>query len=293
MILSTQTEIAGIRFGEEKAIQWICEAGFDALDYSMFLMNRKNCDCILNTSEYKKYVLELKKIAESYGKFFNQSHAPFPSYMVGEDEYNRDIFPKLQRAIEISGILGIKNIVVHPTDFQVKSKENLQKNLEFYNKLAPTAREYGVKIACENMFGHDRRRDVIVPNICSVGEEFREMMELLDPDVFTACVDLGHAGLVGSTAPDMIRELGHDYVGCLHVHDNDYLRDRHMPPFMFSLDWDEITKALADIDYKGDFTFEADILFSKIPESVMPSAYKFLHDIGRSLISMIEENLKK
>lgn len=289
MILSTQTDIAGARFGEKQAIKWICEAGFDAIDYSMFAM-KDNETCILNTSEYKNYVLELKKLAESYGKSFNQAHAPFPSYKIDDEQYNKDIFPKIQRSIEIAGILGIKNIVIHPTDFRVKSKENLQKNLDYYNRFAPTAKEYGVKIACENMFGHDRRRDVIMANICSTGDEFKAMMDMLDPDVFTACVDIGHAGLVGTTASELIRELGHDYVGCLHVHDNDYLRDRHMPPFMFSLDWEEITKALADIDYKGDFTFESDILFAKLPEAVMTSAYKFLHDIGRSLIEMIEKN---
>lgn len=289
MILSTQTEISSDRFGEEKTVRWICEAGFDALDYSMFAMNDDDVDCILNTPEYKKHVLELKNIAESYGKFFNQGHAPFPSFIVGDDEYNRDIFPKIQRSIEIAGILGIKNIVIHPTDFSLKSKDNLQRNLEYYNKFAPTAKEYGVKIACENMFGRDRRRNVIMPNICSIGEEFRAMMDMLDPDVFTACVDIGHAGLVGTTAPELIRELGHDYVGCLHVHDNDYLHDRHMPPFFFDLDWEEIMKSLADIDYAGDLTFEADRLFSKLPESVMPSAFKFLHDIGRSLIDMFDK----
>lgn len=289
MVLSTQTDIAGKRFGEEKAICWICEAGFDAVDYSMFHMQDDNC--VLNTAEYEKHVLELKKIADGYGRFFNQAHAPFPSYKVNDEEYNKKIFPKILRSIEIAGILGVKNIVVHPTDFRKNSEDNLKLNAEYYNRMAPVCREYGVKIAVENMFGWDRRRECHVTNICSEGKEFAEMVDMLDPELFTSCVDIGHGGLIGTTAADMIRELGHDRLGCLHVHDNDYKKDRHLPPYFCDLDWEEITQALADIDYMGDFTFEADNLFLNFPEEVMPAAYGLLHSIGRCLISKINAKL--
>ena len=269
----------------------ICEAGFDALDYSMFRMQED--DYILNQPSYLEHVLEVKKIAESYGKYFNQAHAPFPSFKVGEDTYNTVILEKIKRSIEIAGTLGAKNIVIHPTYYGKDSRRNLELNAEFYNNLIPLCKEYNIKIACENMFGRDRRRHCIIPNICSVGEEFRAMMDMLDPKYFTACVDIGHAGLVGTTAPEMLRTLGHDYVGCLHVHDNDYLEDRHCPPYFFDLDWEEITQALADIDYKGDFTFESDDFLVNFPDEVFPAAYKLLHDIGRSLIKKIENKKEK
>lgn len=287
MKLSTQTEVVSNRFGEENCIRWICEAGFDAIDYSMFCMYGE--DCILNTSKYESHVLKIKSIAQSYGKVFNQAHAPFPSFKVGEDEFNKNAFSKISRAIEIAGILEIPNIVIHPTDFGLESKENLERNAELYNSFVPLCKQYNVKIAVENMFGHDRLRGWIAPNICSVGEEFCRMMEMLDPEYFTACVDIGHAGLVGTDAPTLIRELGHDYVHCLHVHDNDYRSDRHYPPYFFKIDWDEVTSALADIDYVGDLTFEADRFFDSFPKELIPSAYGFLHDIGRNLISQIEE----
>lgn len=269
----------------------ICEAGFDALDYSMFCMQAD--DNILNQPAYLEHVIEVKKIVESYGKYFNQAHAPFPSFKVGEDKYNTVILEKIKRSIEIAGTLGAKNIVIHPTYYGKDSKRNLELNAEFYNNLIPLCKEYNIKIACENMFGRDRRRHCIIPNICSVGEEFKAMMDMLDPRYFTACVDIGHAGLVGTTAPEMLRTLGHDNVGCLHVHDNDYLEDRHCPPYFFDLDWEEITQALAEIDYKGDLTFESDDFLVNFPEEVFPAAYKLLHDIGRSLIKKIESKKEK
>lgn len=290
MILSTQTDVAGKRFGDEKAIRWICEAGFDAIDYSMFSM--QDDENILNSNDFEKYILELKKIAESYGKIFNQAHAPFPSFKVKDEEYNKKIFPKIVRSIEIAGILGVKNIVVHPTDFGKKSDENLQMNFEYYNRLVPTCKEYGIKVAVENMFGRDKLRGYIKPNICSVGDEFNKMMDMLDPEYFTACVDIGHAGLVGITAPELIRDLGHDKLGCLHVHDNNYKEDKHLPPYFCNLDWEEITQALADINYKGDFTFESDNFFLNYPEELMPDAFRFLHSIGRTLIAKIESKIR-
>lgn len=292
MILSTQTDVAGARFGEEKTIRWICESGFDAIDYSMFRM-RDDEDYILNTDGYEKYVLKLKKLAESYGKIFNQAHAPFPSFKLNDEAYNKKVFPKIKRAVEIAGILGAENIVVHPTDFGKPSEENLELNAEFYNKLQPVCKEFGVKVAVENMFGRDQRRKYIVPNICSEGDEFCRMVDMLDPECFTACIDIGHAGLVGTTAPDLIRALGHNRLGCLHVHDNNYREDKHLPPYFCDLDWEEITQALADIQYKGDFTFESDNLFRHFPEELMPAAYTFLCAIGRDLIRRIESKLNK
>lgn len=291
MILSTQTDIGSKRFGDEKNVRMICEAGFDALDYSMFCMQDDNN--ILNQPNYREHILKIKDVVKGCGKFFNQAHAPFPSFRVGEDTYNTVILGKIKRSIEIAGILDVPNIVIHPTYYGKDSKRNLELNAKFYNALIPLCKEYNIKIAVENMFGRDRRRGCIVPNICSVGEEFRAMMEMLDSEYFTACVDIGHAGLVGTTAPEMLRTLGHDYVGCLHVHDNDYLEDRHCPPYFYDLDWEEITQALADIDYKGDLTFEADEFMINYPDEIFPAAYKLLHEIGRNLINKIEEKKVK
>jgi sugar phosphate isomerase/epimerase len=51
----------------------------------------------------------------------------------------------------------------------------------------------------------------------------------------------------------------------LHVHDNDYIDDRHTLPGLGRMDWEEIMKALAEIDYDGDFTYEADNFLVNIP----------------------------
>ena len=47
-------------------------------------------------------------------------------------------------------------------------------------------------------------------------------------------------------------------------------------------------KALAEIDYKGDLTFEADAFYRGKPVELYPAATKFMCEVGRYLITQIE-----
>lgn len=283
MKLVTQTDVTAERFGDEKAVRMICESGFDGIDYSMFVMNDSDVDSVLNTDGYLAHVKNLRAIAESYGKTFEQSHAPFPSYKAGNDEYNKAIAPMLRRAIEITGVLGAKVCVIHPVALGESQREF---NLDLYNGLLETAKEYGVKIALENMWG--RKDGKIVPNICSVPDDFNSYVDALDPEYFTACLDLGHCGLVGEDTADMIRSMGGKRITALHIHDNNGIADEHTIPYLRSMDFDSILKALADINYSGNFTYEADYFLKRFPSELFPTLLKFMHDIGRYMISEIE-----
>lgn len=284
MKLVTQTEVLSDRFGDEKAVRIICESGFDGIDFSMFDLDEE--PCILNKSGYKNHLKNLINIADSYGVTFEQAHAPFPSAKEDNKEYNDFMFEKLKKAIEVAGILDTKIIVVHPVQFSTDQKE---RNLELYRSLEPFAEEYGVKIALENMWGVkmvDGNRK-IVPNVCSVAAEFNDYFDSLNSSNFTTCLDLGHCGLVGDDAASMIKDMN-SRLGCLHIHDNDFIHDSHTLPYTRDMDWDSILKALAEVDYKGNFTYEADYFMKKFPDDLLPSCEKFMHDVGRSMMAKIE-----
>jgi L-ribulose-5-phosphate 3-epimerase len=283
MILSTQTEGVSKKYGDEKAVRLISGAGFDAVDYSMFFM--QSDECVLNTPGYENYALNLRQIAEDCGVFFNQAHAPFPSYREGDDTYNEKITPKIIRAMEVASILGVKIIVVHPTDFK---EDKFLRNIEFYNNLLPYCKQYNIRVALENMWGRDAKRGYIISNVCSEPEEFARYLDALDDTYFTGCLDLGHCGLVGVECADAIKTLGHKRLRALHVHDNDFKSDTHTLPFFSKMDWEPIAAALKAINYAGDFTFEADEFLAGVPEDLLPSAYKLMHDVGRYLISRCE-----
>ena len=82
-------------------------------------------------------------------------------------------------------------------------------------------------------------------------------------------------------------------ITCLHVHDNNNKEDSHTLPYMMNLDWQSILKALADIDYGGNFTFEADNFIKSVPLDIFPDACRFMVATGRNMIKQIEDFKKE
>ncbi len=286
MILSTQTHALASAFGDEKAIRILAENGYDAADYSMFGM--ENRDHFLNNPASDEHIKNLKHIADESGIFFNQSHAPFPSHISGRDDYNKNISEALRRSIEITAALGAKIVIIHPVTF---TDADIQRefNLNLYEKLRPTLRACGIKAALENMFGRDNVAKKFTHAACSDPVQFNEYLDILGYDDFTACLDLGHCGLVGFTASDMIRVIGHERLGSLHVHDNNFENDLHSLPFLHNMNWIDICAALREINYSGEFTLEADSFIFKFPDPLKQAASRFMCDVGRRLTQMIKE----
>lgn len=282
MKVSTCTEVACARFGAEKGIELLAQSGYDCLDYSMFSLFSDPAHPV-NGAQYESYLLRLKRLGADCGVSFNQAHAPFPSEPDGV-KYNTVV-----RAIEAAALLGAGQIIVHPITVVGDSEETLRVNLAFYGSLQRYAKEFGIKIALENMFWGDTKGGLVRlrPGACGTGEWFRRMYDALDGTHFTCCVDIGHAGLVGETADQMLTALGHDRVGALHVHDNDYLSDQHLMPFFGKLDWKKITAALREIRYAGDLTLEADATLLTLPDECLPAACRLMCQSARALASMI------
>ena len=290
MILSTSNGGLHQRFGFEGATELLKNAGFDAID--MDLCGLEKDDSVFWDNTYKYRVLEIREHAESLGMSFNQSHAPFHyRWATNPNEYEERFMPGMIRALEISGMLGCKQAIVHPIHHQEyigHEEEQFELNMKFYRDLLPYAKEYGVKIALENMWQNEVKRKHPGVDVCSLATEFVRYMDTLNDDYFTACLDLGHSGMVGEEAQDAIRILGHDRLGALHVHDNNYREDQHTLPYLGKMNFEAICKALAEVDYKGEFTYEAARFYGGIPNELLPSALKFMVEVGRHLIGRIE-----
>lgn len=281
MLISKETEHLGRRLGVEKAVRMICEAGFEAIDLSLFDLVNDSFE--FAGSDYLKKAKEIRNIVESYGIRFNQAHAPFPSYIVGNKEYNEKIYPLLLRSIEIAGAIGADQVIVHPVYVENSKK---QFNMDLYRSFEPYCRDFGVKVALENMF-HWESGVGIIPNVCSIAEEFRDYMDSLDSRYFTACLDIGHCGLVGESPAHMIETLGHDHLTALHIHDNDGIHDMHTMPFTQKIDFKSVAESLRKIDYSGDLTLEADMFLSHFPDSMLPAALKLMRDADTEIREMI------
>lgn len=294
MLLTTQTQYLNNFFGIKDAIEMIARAGFDSLDYSMFHM--LNNECVLNTDDYPSYVDKVKKIAADNSLTFTQAHAPFNlPYDTGEKEHIEIVTKKMIRSLEIASLLEIPIIVVHPLQYKAYYKHGNPKyfkkiNREFYGSLMPYCEKLGVKIACENMWQYHIRKKKIVDSVCADPLEFNEYIDSVGSENLVACLDLGHCELTGRKAQDCIRAMG-QRIQALHVHDNHGSDDGHMMPGYGRLEWDEILKALADIDYKGNFTYEADSFLAPYkddPEGAQIALDLMAH-VGRKMIAKFNE----
>lgn len=287
MLLSTQTLLLAEKLGEKEAIRIIKQAGFDAYDMSLFKM--KSDDYYLNGNNYLSEAKALRKYADSLGIVCNQSHAPFPS-SVGDKEKDKATFKKIVRAMEIAAVLGAKSIVVHPKQhlrYAEHPDELFNMNMEFYNRLIPYAEKFGIKIATENMWQRNNGAKSVTDSTCSRAWEFCKYIDTVNSKWLVGCLDIGHTSLVGADTAEFIRNMGNERLQALHVHDTDFISDLHTLPFTQKIDYIAVCKALKEINYKGDITFEADEFLRKFPVDFLPEASEFMCKVGRRIIKEI------
>lgn len=254
MKISTEIESIALLTGEEKAVELVAKAGFDAWDFSMFAMCAYDwgagrllpTDHPLASPNYLQFARRLKQIGLDNGIFCNQSHAPFPSSVPG-------IRSCLKRAIECTAEAGGRICIIHPCN-----DASPEENAEMYGELLPFAKSCGVRIATENMYHWDPVKDESCFAACATSQSFNAHLDAVNDDFFVACLDIGHAEMrsSGSGAGNMIRALG-SRLQALHLHDNDLHGDSHQIPFSMSIDFDQVVKALKEIGYSGYFTLEA------------------------------------
>ena len=286
MRISTEIGSAAKIVGLEKAVELCAKAGFDAWDFSMFDMCKFDWgtmlplpnDSPLSGKDYLAFARRLKNIGLDNGIVCNQSHAPHPVRVPV-------IRSSLKRAIECTAEAGGKICIIHPDNYKTA-----EENAEMYLELLPFAKQHGVKIATENMWDWDREKDQSSFSACATSEDFKKHIDIINDDFLVACLDLGHAEMRGSGdgAVNMIKAL--DYrLQALHIHDNDRWHDSHQIPFSMDIDFDSVVKALKEIDYRGDFTLEADAFLSAYTgENVLEGMIK-LKQSARKLADKFEQ----
>ena len=285
---STFSVLDSPNIGDEAGLILMAEAGFQALDFGFFYLE-KDPRFLMSDEEHEAYYKRLRAIADDHGIEVHQAHSPMPPYLYTGDETPDNLYMQLQiRAMKAAALLGAKYIVIHPVilpdcRYDQHHEENQDINFKYYSKLKPYAEAYGIKIAVENMFNWDPERQCICPTVCSTAKEMKAYVDMMGRDWFVNCLDTGHTLLTGNTPQDMIHELG-DYIGCLHVHDNDGVKDLHQAPRTGVTDWPALMQALRDIDYKGVFNMEADMFYYGYGDRLLADSARMLYRIGRDLV---------
>lgn len=254
MKVSTEINSAAKIIGEEYAVELLAKSGFDAWDFSMQSMciyDWRTQGIALNNhplaeNDYLGFARRLKQVGLDNGIVCNQSHAPAPTSCP-------EIRSFLRRAIECTAEAGGKICVIHPANDGTP-----QENAEMYLELLPFAKDCGVKIATENMYNWDAENRKAIFAACGTVESFCDHLSAVNDDDFVACLDIGHAEMMGieGNAVRMVRGLGQK-LQALHIHDNDLRFDSHQIPFSMKIEYEPILLALKEIGYNGYFTLES------------------------------------
>lgn len=285
--MKISTEIASIakHIGEERAIEYLAKAGFDAWDFSMFNMclydwktkEISKSDHPLSGNNYLAFARKLRQVGLDNGVVCNQSHAPFPTASL-------KMRPYLKRAIECTAEAGGKICIIHPDNNKVA-----EENAKMYLELLSFSKSYGVKIATENMWNWDQKKNESSFAACATPESFCAHLNAVNDTDFIACLDIGHAEMRGSgtSAVEMIEALGKK-LQALHIHDNDKWYDLHQIPFSMKIDFSEIVNALNKSGYDGYFTLEADTFLKDYTSETLCEGVEQLAFAARKLANMYE-----
>lgn len=287
MILSTDNGAIRKRFGDIKALQLICDAGFDGVDFTFYEMDAQNDLLGLPDAQRRRAAEEIAGCAKELGLCFPQSHAPF-DYVYGQDRREKS-YQDVVRSFEFCAYLGCKQMVIHTLKFPetVPVEESDRRNREFLRSFLPYAYEYDVNIGVECLFWPDPKRGCMRPRH-GTPHHMNAFIDSLDDPRFVCCCDVGHCALTGYEPEDFISGMTAQRLTMLHIQDVDYRNDLHTLPFLSQLNWTAITRSLAKIGYRGAMNLEVLYFYERFPSAMIPAALRLSAEAARELAHMVE-----
>lgn len=258
------------------------EAGFSVMDMNFF--DHGLPDGFLLQDDWENQICKIYRHAQSLGVTFSQSHLMF--YNIFEAHKNRMTYEELmKRGIIASGILGVNWAVTHLgtyyKDGAYSQEESKKKNAMYLLPHLELAKEHGLGIAVENIPDSSKR------NYTGSPIELIDFVDYMKADNLGICWDFGHGNLMGIDQYEWIIRMG-QRIKATHVADNSGLKDEHLAPYHGNIDWDRMIKALNEIGYNNDFTYEIHNMTKNVPIDNRFSQLVYLNDIGRSLLGRFE-----
>jgi sugar phosphate isomerase/epimerase len=273
----------GSRIPMEESIRACAAAGYRYLDFGF--PELKLSSPFFCTSQWQAEIEGYKRLSKELGITFVQAHAVIVDFCnPGRGEEGPELF---RRSIQGAGILGVPWIAAHPstgTSGGKPAEDTHERNVVFFREMADYAASFDAGIAIENMRGKTPEG---LSRYAIRAEELKQLIEDIDRKNVGACWDVEHGSVEKLDQGAAIRLLGRN-LKATHISDETGANNIHILPYTGFVQWDEVLKALADIDYGGAFAFEIQHYLPAMPMELVPSAMKFSVEVGRHLISRFE-----
>ena len=261
-------------FGEEKAFEMIKQAGFSGVDYSFNALGNGSAIELDNCVEKAQQV---KNLLDKHKLTCDSAHAPFVFKYGDSMCLENKNFLDMVRSIEFSSIIGAKTIVIHSIPVP-EDVDFFEYNKNYYKAYEPYAEKFGIQVAVENL----------VNSKFSSPQVLSEFVKSLGKN-FCACIDVGHAEIIGVPADEFISGMEKGLIKCVHLHDNDKTTDGHLVPYQGLINWDNVIKALADYGFTGNVNLEIIHCFDKLPLDLYQSLLNYSALVGKHLEKNINE----
>ena len=261
----------------------LVELGYDAIDVGLCRVIYHDDpyphNPLLDEDDYESRLDEYIEECRRLGLTIATSHIPYRfNYADPTSEDYEYKYAMTCRALRASEYMGAEWTVVH--------MKTAPETIAYVRRLVADSGVSRIGIAIENINGYPL-------------EDLIEACDTLEAEGYRVgvCFDTGHCHLnkyYDYDVADSIRLLG-KRIKMLHVHDNNYRMDQHTLPYLGKINWDEVTKALGEIDYTGDFTYEltGELIPKAMNEDFVPVTVKYMADLGRHLCGMVEKYRKQ
>ena len=234
----------GRRFSLTAAADFLANAGFDGVDLSLDELDA-------NDDMYRSVLYSFGNRAAAKGLTIPMCHLPF--YMPSpDDEAAMARFAReITAGVRMAAMLKIPDAVIHPIvrhESRRCREQWLSENVQFLTPIRELAGKLGVGLCIENMTGKPYAAH---PSEAVYGSTARDVLELAERLDTVVCWDFGHANLTGLCQSVELEKL-RGKVRCVHIHDNDGVKDTHRIPFDpsatapigGSIDWEDAAEGL-------------------------------------------------
>lgn len=293
MRLATSSNIVcerpnGEVFTLEKTLQLASKVGFDRFDISFYDWSLPHSPFI--TDKWEDWIHSVANEAARLGVQFGQCHAytfNFLDHKLSDEAYKHHQ-ELVERSLYCCYVLGSKLCVTHPdTDFISLTlvKSSREKNIEYFKNLLEISSKYDMELAVENMV------DFVIKPHRKFGvttEELVDFVEAFNDSRMGICWDFEHADIMQQ---DQVKSLLHiaPYLKATHVSDTHSATDHdlmHVMPLFGKIDWKAVVSTLKQINYKGDFCFEAHNYANRLPDELIETALRLSFEIGQYLMKL-------
>ncbi len=301
---------SGVPTADAEKFGFLSECGFNGADIDLghyfgkdgIFGDIKN----VTDDQIKDYFCSLKQKADAAGVEVLQTTSEFKGRValyLDEEQTDsdfdiEDVILRQIASIKATHYLGAKYTVILPivhTDrrYDIMVDESFNATKEFYLRLLPTLKEYGVICLLQNTYNEDRAYQYPCATIFSRAHEMLKMCDELG-EQFKVCLDLGISHVTQDVPEKDIVTLK-DKLVSIHVNDNPgwcYIKaipflKFGQPPSTRSraIDWGNVFGAIKTIGYDGILSFNVTIPGEG---DVIKDSFIYLNEVTKYFYDRIE-----